>query len=864
MSRLPASKLLRVIFLAVSGVLGSAASADSTCQRWPIASGGNGHWYQRFDRNLTWPQARDACLAMGGHLATVVSKGEQDFVAVINDNRNCFLGGYRISPGGPWAWVTGEAWSYTNWLINEPSDAAANEPYLHYWLESSGWNDIRPDFTGSFICEWVVDCDLNDLPDGVEVLSGRDFDGDADGTLDACESSRPLPKIRQFSIVRGACNQWDTSSTEGVWNVYLARGGEQAPLLNGTQFDPTVEVRLQPGRNEFTLFADASKCSDEPPVLAIWFDLEPSPNVAVNRGSPCTAATRNVLNGRTGGFVQAPKLADAVVNGWRVKVESFEWDLQTSTDRVGPAQGLPNGAPDLRGQMVILVDGDCNQNGIPDSDEIAGGTEHDCDGDALLDSCEIAAGAPDCNGNGVPDTCDITSGLSRDIDHDGRPDECEFDCNRNISPDDYDIATGASADCNGNGIPDECEDGSVHMTTGSMSRFGNGVSAEGQLVGALPAASPVTVTVRARGDLNGTTEFAIVKFAGQKVANFFVAGGRDCPVDFDSETVVIAPAAWNDMLAAAAASGVPVSVTGSPLVDADQCAASFVEVIVDYKTARYDCNGDGVSDLCQIASGALADCDRNGVPDLCDIGSGAAADVDQDGVPDRCQPDCNGNALPDSWEIATGRVPDCNGNGLPDSCDIAAGSSNDVDGNGVPDECQPDCNGDGRPDAWQVQMGEVPDCNANGQPDSCDLASGFSRDQDGDGRPDECQPDCNGNMLPDPWEVTIGQAPDCNGNGVPDSCDIASGFARDCDANGVPDDCDIARGDLDEDHDGRPDRCQIAYGDFDLDGQVTMADVGYLLLVFGDVNSPFGDMDGDGIVTTADVSILLMNYGPVP
>ena len=43
-----------------------------------------------------------------------------------------------------------------------------------------------------------------------------------------------------------------------------------------------------------------------------------------------------------------------------------------------------------------------------------------------------------------------------------------------------------------------------------------------------------------------------------------------------------------------------------------------------------------------------------------------------------------------------------------------------------------------------------------------------------------------------------------------------------------------------------------------------MADVGYLLLVFGDVNSPFGDLDGDGIVTTADVSLLLMNYGPVP
>lgn len=507
---------------------------------------------------------------------------------------------------------------------------------------------------------------------------------------------------------------------------------------------------------------------------------------------------------------------------------------------------------------------DCNHNGIPDSCELTAGTAHDCDGDGVLDECEIAAGAPDCNSNGIPDACDIASGLSRDADHDGNPDECELDCNHNSLPDDYDIATGFSADCNHNGIPDECEDGSVSAATGSMGRFGNGVIARGTLRSMLPSASPVTVTVRARGDLNGTTEFAIVKFAGQKVANFFVAGGSDCPVGYDSETITIPAAVWNGMLAAAQSGDVPVEVTGAPLVDANQCPDGFVEVLVDYKSARFDCNGDGVSDLCQIASGALPDCNRNGVPDGCDIGAGNAADIDQDGVPDTCQPDCNGNGLPDSYEIAQNLAPDCNGNGHPDSCDIASGFSSDFDGNGVPDSCQPDCNGDGRPDAWQIATGELPDCNGNGLPDVCDVASGTSVDLNGDGRPDECEPDCNRNNKPDSWEVATGQAPDCNGNGIPDECDIASGVARDCDANGVPDDCDIAAGALDEDRDGRPDRCQIAYGDFDLDGEVTMADVGYLLLVFGDVNSPFGDLDGDGIVTTADVSLLLMNYGPVP
>lgn len=49
---------------------------------------------------------------------------------------------------------------------------------------------------------------------------------------------------------------------------------------------------------------------------------------------------------------------------------------------------------------------DCDQNGVPDHDDIAAGTSQDC------------------NANGIPDGCDITSGTSKDIDANGIPDEC--------------------------------------------------------------------------------------------------------------------------------------------------------------------------------------------------------------------------------------------------------------------------------------------------------------------------------------------------------------------------------------------------------------------------------------------------------
>ena len=55
---------------------------------------------------------------------------------------------------------------------------------------------------------------------------------------------------------------------------------------------------------------------------------------------------------------------------------------------------------------------DCNQNGVPDEDDIALGTSPDCDLNGVPDECDIAAGALDLDGDGVPDVCE---GLSADV-----------------------------------------------------------------------------------------------------------------------------------------------------------------------------------------------------------------------------------------------------------------------------------------------------------------------------------------------------------------------------------------------------------------------------------------------------------------
>ena len=54
----------------------------------------------------------------------------------------------------------------------------------------------------------------------------------------------------------------------------------------------------------------------------------------------------------------------------------------------------------------------------------------------------------------------------------------------------------------------------------------------------------------------------------------------------------------------------------------------------------------------------------------------------------------------------------------------------------------------------------------------------------GDGIPDECEPDCNGNGVPDDWDITSGFSHDANGNGVPDECDTPPAARGDMNCNG--------------------------------------------------------------------------------
>lgn len=106
-----------------------ATTSPSGITQWPVANGGNDHYYQivTVQNPISWTDARDAASAAGGYLVTVTSAAESNFMwslataqGATANSASVWLGGYRdpatSDPYANWRWVTGETWLYTQWL----------------------------------------------------------------------------------------------------------------------------------------------------------------------------------------------------------------------------------------------------------------------------------------------------------------------------------------------------------------------------------------------------------------------------------------------------------------------------------------------------------------------------------------------------------------------------------------------------------------------------------------------------------------------------------------------------------------------------------------------------------------------------
>lgn len=157
--------------LTVLALVSAAPAARAAVATDPAS----GHSYEFVSTPLTWPAARaaaDARVSGGvhGHLATLTSQAENDFVAThlgVSEVALAWIGGEQPvgsqEPDGGWSWITGEPFVYTNWASGEPNNDAGNVDgeesklvlYFNHPLFGNGtWNDLNTNAAEPYVVEY--------------------------------------------------------------------------------------------------------------------------------------------------------------------------------------------------------------------------------------------------------------------------------------------------------------------------------------------------------------------------------------------------------------------------------------------------------------------------------------------------------------------------------------------------------------------------------------------------------------------------------------------------------------------------------------------------------------------------------------
>jgi len=123
---------------------------NSTISGFTSQNNYNGHSYYRSTGTANWTTARSNCVAMGGHLVTVTSSGENAFLFGLWPSG--WIGLTDEVTEGTWKWVTGETFSYTNWNSGEPNNSN-NEDYIQF-VSGGRWNDLNNNSSLAYVLEF--------------------------------------------------------------------------------------------------------------------------------------------------------------------------------------------------------------------------------------------------------------------------------------------------------------------------------------------------------------------------------------------------------------------------------------------------------------------------------------------------------------------------------------------------------------------------------------------------------------------------------------------------------------------------------------------------------------------------------------
>ena len=746
---------------------------------------------------------------------------------------------------------------------------------LLFFLWLSAWGDLSAQVSTSPVRIPAVpkfDCNGNGIPDRLDIRNGTSADCQGDGIPDECQLAVEAIYLHDDWLLDGSAG-WG-------WPYYCWL--TQHEVRAGHERITEVELAwglLPPG---------------SPVTVAIWSDPDGDldPTDAQVLASVATTSSLEL----TGDLVRVD-VPDTMIGPAGT---SFFVGVYGAFDPANQPMVYDFGAPSGKSWIIMssmpiqpdnLTAGVIQVGVLSDADWIVRaiscpsghcGESSDDDFDGIVDDCQ----PQDCNGNGIPDDQDIALGVSMDCQGDGVPDECQLDPGTVVYvQDDGEMDTSV---------------GTGHDYYAWLSQYV--VQPGGEMVtdievawGAMPPGTEVLVGLWSDPDGDGNPTDAQL-LMGYPVLSTYEFTGRWVNVNIPD--TAIGPAGTSFFVGASGFFDydptLPVWYAAGLDTNQPDLKAWFV-------------SADSPLDLDDLATGAaefgrlntVCSCDGDWTirAITCPGGHcGESSDVNQNGEPDECEPDCDGDGLPDDYEIATGLATDCDGNGLPDNCE----SLPDCDGNGLPDVCQavtPEglageyyasshlageprsridrqvvfdfgatppfadefpvtnfsvrwtgslttfgagvyefgvlyddgvrlwVNGRLVIDRWgpsgagvafdtgTIELPAATECLVRLEYYQADGGSLVELHWQPPGGsmlpmlPSELRPiyDRNLDGIPDGCQLGA----DCNGNGVEDQDDLASGVSRDCDGDGIPDDCQHCE---DSDGNGWPDSCELVAG----------------------------------------------------
>jgi hypothetical protein len=139
------------------------ASSSSTSPPSPVANAGEmltfgGHRYQLVAERLDWAKAEARAKAMGGHLATINSREESEWLgrSIIvpkGIDTHVRIGGSRLKDNRTWTWTTGESVDMSLWRGKGPDGSGPTLTF--YGTGKSGlWDDVSSREPFVFLVEW--------------------------------------------------------------------------------------------------------------------------------------------------------------------------------------------------------------------------------------------------------------------------------------------------------------------------------------------------------------------------------------------------------------------------------------------------------------------------------------------------------------------------------------------------------------------------------------------------------------------------------------------------------------------------------------------------------------------------------------